>query len=110
MDFVALSRRGGAISAQCLNTGIVKQNVQLALPGNEVFDGGLDSGQVTEIKVLEDQRAPGLRPSFFDVRYGSIGFVFRSGSDVDFCIFGVQYLSNFLANTCVGPCDNINLY
>ena len=109
MNLVALCCLGRPVIAQRLNTSVVEEDMKLALLRGESIDGCLDRGQVAEVQKLEDQRAHGLRSNLFDVRDGPVGLVLRTGSDVDLRVFGIQSLSYFLADTCVGASDNVDL-
>lgn len=102
LDRLAALRRGH-------DAGVVPEDVQSVIVGEEGVGCGLDGGQVVQVEMQVDELALGVGDSGFDAldRFGRFGL--GAGEHVDFGIFLVEDVGQLLPNAGGRACHDKDL-
>lgn len=90
--------------------GIIEEDIQLGLSGEEFFGRFCDGLQVGEIESEELEASSRRRKSGTNSVDGFCGFGLATGCDVDGRVLGVEDLRELFADAGVGSGNNVDLY
>lgn len=80
------------------DAGVVPEDIEFLLLGEELLRGGFDGGEVVEVEVQVRERAFGVWEGGLDGLDGLGGLGGGAGGEVDFGVVGVEDLSEFFAD------------
>lgn len=91
------------------DAGVVGEDVEALLVGEEVVDGGFDGREVGEVEFEEGQLAVGGGVGFLDLGNGRVGFGLGAAGEVDGAVAAVEDLAKFFAAAGVASGDDEDL-
>jgi hypothetical protein len=101
---LGLGARGGRHDA-----GIVPDDVEARLLGEESLGRGLDGGQVVEDELEELEGAGGLGVVLLDLSNGLCAALLAASGNVNSCIVAVKNVDKLLADATVSASDDEDL-